>query len=142
MLWIFVTANYLYCDVLSLMDPKFVRDLIEGGPEGMPMTESFLFYAGLLMEIPLAMILVSRFTDRRFGRGANLVAGLVMTMVQIGSFWFGTSPTTHYMFFSAVEIATTTTIAWIAWNWPNPPDSLPSWSPIPWSPQSIEDGSD
>lgn len=117
MLWIFVTANYLYCDVLSLMDPKFIRELTQGGPPGMPITESFLLYASFLMEIPMSMILVSRFASAGFSRWANLVAGCVMVAVQIGSFGFGPNPTAHYMFFSAVEIATTSYIAWSAWKW-------------------------
>jgi len=116
-LWIFAVANYLYCDVLSLMDPKFLRDLLQGGPPGLPMTESFLFYAGLLMEIPLCMIVVSRLLEHRSNRCLNLLAGTIMTLVQIGSFWMGTGPTAHYWFFSAVEIATTAYIVCTAWKW-------------------------
>ena len=130
LLWVFVTANYLYCDVLSLMDPKFIRDLVQGGPPGMPITESFLFYAALLMEIPIAMILFSRLVDRRFSRWANLGAGLAMPLVQIGSFWFGSGITSYYLFFSAIEIATTSYIAWCAWNW-SPKSISPSFSTHP-----------
>ena len=81
------------------------------------MTESFLLCAGFLMEIPMAMIVVSRLLEHRSNRCINLVAGTLMTMVQIGSFWMGTAPTLHYMFFSAVEIATTATVVWTAWKW-------------------------
>ncbi|MBK8801333.1 MAG: hypothetical protein IPN71_04625 [Fibrobacteres bacterium] len=117
MLWIFVVANYLYCDVLSLMDPTFLRVLLQGGPPGLPMTESFLLYAGMLMEIPMAMIVVSRLLEHRANRWLNLVAGALMAMVQIGSFWMGTGPTLHYVFFSAVEIAILASIVWTAWKW-------------------------
>jgi hypothetical protein len=116
-LWIFVTANYLYCDILSLMDPTLLRCLVKGGTPELPITQSFLFYAGLVMEIPLAMIVVSRLLEHRSNRCANLVAGILMTFVQIGSFSMGTSPSLHYWFFSAVEIAATSYIAWSAWIW-------------------------
>lgn len=117
MLWIFVVANYLYCDVLSLMDPPFLRALLQGGPPGLTMTESFLLYAGFLMEIPMAMIVVSRLLEHRANRWLNLVAASLMTMVQIGSFWMGTGPTLHYVFFSAVEIGTLLVIVCTAWHW-------------------------
>lgn len=117
MLWIFAVANYLYCDVLSLMDPTFLRLLFQGGPPGLPMTESFLLGAGFLMEIPMAMIVVSRLLEHRVNRCLNLVAGLFMALVQVGSFWMGTAPTAHYILFSAVEISTVLAIAWIAWKW-------------------------
>jgi len=117
MLWIFLVANYLYCDVLSLMDPTFQRALLQGGPPGLPMTESFLLYAGFLMEIPMAMILASRLLEHRANRWINLVAASLMTLVQIGSFWMGTGPTLHYVFFSAVEIGTLLVIVCTAWQW-------------------------
>jgi hypothetical protein len=117
MLWIFLVANYLYCDVLSLMDPTFQRALLQGGPPGLPMTESFLLYAGFLMEIPMAMIVVSRLLEHRANRWLNLFAAPLMALVQIGSFWMGTGPTLHYVFFSAVEIGTLLGIACTAWQW-------------------------
>lgn len=124
-LWIFVVANYLYCDVLSLMDPTFIRALFQGGPPGLPMTESFLLYAGFLMEIPMAMIVVSRYMEHRANRWLNLIAGTLMAIVQIGSFWMGTGPTLHYVFFSAVEIGTLATIVWTAWGWPTTESATP-----------------
>lgn len=115
--WIFVVANYLYCDVLSLMEPAFLRLLLQGGPPGLPMTESFLLYAGLLMEIPMAMIVVSRLLDHRANRWLNVAAGIFMILVQIGSFWMGTGPTLHYVLFSAIEIAALAAIVCMAWKW-------------------------
>lgn len=122
-LWIFLTANYLYCDVFSLMDPVFARHLIQGGPPGLPINQAFLLYASFLMEIPMAMILVSRWAPGGVARWACVVAGMFMVLVQVGSFWMGTTaPTLHYLFFSAVEISTTLAIAWLAWRkWPSPP---------------------
>ena len=116
-LWIFLLGNYLYCDVLSLMDPKFLRVMLAGGPPGMPMTESFLLGAGILMEIPIAMLLVSRVVGERTNRWLNMIAGTVMGLVQIGSLFFGTGPTAHYWFYSAIEVATAFAIVVVAWKW-------------------------
>jgi len=119
-LWILLVANYLYCDVLTLMDPAFIQIQVRGGPPGLPLGQGFLLFAAVLMEIPIAMILLARVLPPRSARWANIAAGSVMTLVQIGSFAFGTTPTLHYWFFSAIEIATSASIAWLAWSHRSP----------------------
>ncbi|MCE1255533.1 MAG: DUF6326 family protein, partial [Anaerolineae bacterium] len=47
---------------------------------------------------------------------ANIIAGFIMTAVQILSLLTGTS-TIYYIFFSAIEISCTAFIVWYAWVW-------------------------
>jgi hypothetical protein len=108
-LWIFATLNYLYCDVMTLTDP------VKRAP--VEMTQGFLLGASVLMEIPIAMVLLSRILKYRAGRLANVIAGTIMTAVQLVTLFVGT-PTMYYVFFSAVEIACTALIVWYAWKWP------------------------
>lgn len=119
-LWIFATANWIVCDVLSIMDPAFFRTLAGGGPPELPVTAWFLLAAALVLEIPIAMILLSRILDERLCRAANLAAGATMALVQVASFLFGTAPTPHYVFLSAVEIGACTAIVRVAWRWRGP----------------------
>jgi hypothetical protein len=116
-LWVFVTLNYLYCDVLSLMNPEDLRALQSGNLGGISITPTFLLAAGALMQIPMAMVLVARFAPRRTGRPANVTAAAVMTLVQLGSLLVGTGPAPHYLFFTAVEVTTTLFIASYALRW-------------------------
>lgn len=115
--WIFVTANYLFCDVLTLMDPTLIQAMATGSFPGIALDQTFLLVSAIVMEIPMAMILMSRLLPEPLNRWSNLIAGVAMTLVQIGSFSMGTAPTLHYWFFSIVEIATTTCIAVAAWRW-------------------------
>ncbi len=115
-LWIFATLNYLYCDVVTLMDPNLLKGFIAGHVGGMDVSQGFLLASGVLVEIPMAMVLLSRFLDPRAGRAANLVAGVLMTVVQLASLFVKT-PAAYYAFFSAIEIATTAVIVWLAWRW-------------------------
>lgn len=117
-LWIFATLNYLYCDVLSHMDPKVLNQLITGDMGFVKITPEFLFGASLLMEIPIAMVLVSKVLKYRFNRILNIIAGGVMTLVQISSVFAG-DLTLYYAFFSVIEIVTTAFIVWYAWSWKN-----------------------
>jgi hypothetical protein len=122
-LWTFALLNYLYCDVVALMDPKLLKQFMAGNAGGITITEGFLLGASVLMEIPIAMILLSRILKYGANRWANLIAGTIMTVVQIASLSFGTSPTGYYVFFSVVEIACTTFVVWYAWKWRNPEGS-------------------
>lgn len=119
-LWIFVTLNYLYCDVLSLMSPEMLNSLINtGGAGGINMDESTLLGAAILLEIPIAMVLLSRILKYKANRLANIIAGLIMTVVMIGTLLMG-GASYHYIFFATIEIATTIFIIWYAWTWTKP----------------------
>jgi hypothetical protein len=117
LLWVFAILNYLYCDLLGLMDADSLKQYLTGNVDGMQITQGFLLGAALLMEIPIAMVLLSSVLTHRASRWANIIAGTVMTLVQIGSLFMGSGPTVFYAFYSAVEIACTAFIVWYAWRW-------------------------
>jgi MFS family permease len=118
-LWIFAALNYLYCDVVSLMDPELLPLFLRGNVNGLELTPGFLLGAGVLVEIPIAMVLLSRVLPYRTNRWANIAAGTVMTAVQSATLLVGV-PAPYYLFFSVIEIATTVLIVWFAWNWREP----------------------
>ncbi len=122
-LWLFALLNYLYCDVVGLMDPKLLKQFMAGNAGGIAISEGFLLGASVLMEIPIAMILFSRILKYGANRWANVIAGTIMTVVQIASLSFGSSPTGYYVFFSIIEIASTAFIVWYAWRWTSPESS-------------------
>lgn len=113
--WIFVLLNYLYCDVATLMNGEDLRGFLAGEVGGMQITAGFLLAAGILMEIPMAMVLISRLAPYRFARTANIAAGALMTVVQVGTL-FGSAPTPFYLFFSVIEISATAFVAGYAWR--------------------------
>ena len=77
-LWVFVTFNYLYADVMALMDPEILGGLITGNAKGgIQMTRGLLLGAAIFMEIPIAMIVLSRALKYRANRWANIIAGTV-----------------------------------------------------------------
>ncbi len=119
-LWIVTLFNWLYCDVMGVMDPVFLRQNLTGNVGGIQFNEGFLLGAGVLMEIPTVMILLSRVLGYGPNRWANLIAAAIMTMVQAATLFFGTTPTIYYVYYSAIEIAATVFILWTAWTWRNP----------------------
>jgi hypothetical protein len=115
-IWIFAVLNYLYCDVAQGMDANFLKQYLTGTVNGMEFTQGALLAAGILMEIPIVMVLLSRVLNYRTNRWANIIAGAVMTAVQTLTLFVG-KPTLYYAFFSVIEIASTAAIVWQAWTW-------------------------
>ena len=115
-LWIFATVNYIYADVLSVMNPDLLKGYLAGSINGIAVTPGFLLAAGVLVEIPMAMILWSWVLAPRPNRWANIAAASFMTLVQLASLFVG-KPALYYLFFSAIEMSTTAAIVWLAWRW-------------------------
>src|SRR5690242_20449239 len=76
------------------------------------------------MEIPIAMILASRLLPQRANRLANIVAGILVTLVNgfltfipplVG--WGRPPALPEYLFFATLETVCTVAIVWQAWTW-------------------------
>lgn len=116
LLWLFAMLNYIYADILTLMDSSVLKELITGVVGGMQMTPGFLLAAAILMEIPIAMVVLSQVLKYRANRWANIIAGIIKTAAVVMSMFVG-EPSSYYLFFGVIEVATTLTIVWLAWGW-------------------------
>jgi len=114
-LWIFAVLNYLYCDVVGLMDANLLRQYLTGSVGGMVINQGFLLGAGLYMEMSIAMVLLSRVLGYKANRLTNIIAGIIATLVQVATLL--RSPTPYYIFSSVVEVAATLFIVWTALRW-------------------------
>lgn len=115
-LWVFVTFNYLYCDLIGLMDASLLKQYLTGHVEGMDINEPFLLLAGILMEIPISMIVLSRLLPPKPNAIANSIAGALKTLVMIATLFAG-HVSSYYLFFAVLEIATTLFISVKAIQW-------------------------
>jgi hypothetical protein len=113
-LWIFVMFNYLYADVFTL----FFNPEAQSGT--MTMTAGAVVGFAFLMEIGIAMVLLSRILKYGANRWANIVAGVIFTAVISWTLSGGMSSAPYYIFFASIEIACTLFIIWYAWTWRNP----------------------
>ena len=108
--------NMIYADILGFMNPGFLEGLSNGYAEDIQITQGLLVVSAIVLEIPIAMILLSRVLRDRVNRSANIIAGaLTITFVV-----FGGSRTLTYMFFATIEVACMSLMIWYAWTWPNP----------------------
>jgi hypothetical protein len=114
LLWVFLAFNYIWCDHLSNMEIPVIRGLLEGNIAGIPVTQGFLLFSGISMEIPILMILLSAILPYKANRGVCCGAAILMLLFQLCSFFMGTPITLHYLFFSVIEILGNAAIAVLA----------------------------
>src|SRR5215467_3993131 len=136
LLWTFALLNYLYADVVALFAIAGSREPFE------PLPPWALMGSAVLMEIPIAMILASRLLRYRANRLANIVAGVILTLVN--GFLTFVLPFTNgdfrdpifpaYVFFATIETVCTLAIIRRAWTWSGvetaSPSALPLRSPL------------
>ena len=116
-MWVFLSLNYIFCDVLSNMEMSALQMLLEGNVGGVPMTEGMLLFAGISLEIPFLMVLLSIILPYKANRITMMAAAILMIIYQLGSFFFGSDVTLHYTFFSGVEILGNIAILVLALRW-------------------------
>ncbi|WP_211227848.1 DUF6326 family protein [Spirochaeta cellobiosiphila] len=115
LLWIFLTVNYIYCDVFTLHDSQSLQEFLTGESGGMKITEMFLFYFALIMQIPMIMILLSQVLVYPINKYLNIVSALITGSIQSFTLFMGGTP--HYIFFSIIEIFTAILILAFAITW-------------------------
>jgi len=115
LLWSFALLNYLYADVIALW--AMAGKAVELPPWA-------LMASAVLMELPIAMILFSRLLPFRANRLANIIVGVVVTLVNgfltyvpplLG--WGRPPALPEYLFFATIETIATSVIIWQAWTW-------------------------
>ena len=121
--WCFVLFNYVYADLgffaKILMKPELVERFQSMG--ALYFSDWLMLALAAMMEIPVAMVLLSWTLGSKASRLANMVAGIIMTAVIMVTL-FGAlrvPPLDFYTFFQLVEIAATAGITIYAWRWPS-----------------------
>lgn len=82
-----------------------------------------LRYAGVLMEVPIAMVLLSKILSKKANCLSNIFAGSIKTIVMCATLFMG-AVTKYYLFFAVIEIATTSFVVVYAWKWLKQKDTL------------------
>jgi hypothetical protein len=136
LLWLFALLNYLYADVIALWDIVGLRNF------HVHLSPWALMGSAVLMEIPIAMIVACRLLPFRANRLANIIAGVILTVVNgfptyvpplAG--WGKPPDLTEYLFFATIETVCTLVIIRQAWTWEknaaNPSSELSASSMVP-----------
>ena len=117
--WLFALLNYLYADCTALF-------AIVGSPnlsDAPHFSAWVLLASSVFMEIPIAMIVACRLLPLRANRLANIIAGVIVTLINAGLTFVPPLVGAHtpalpaYLFFGTIETICTSVIVWQAWTW-------------------------
>jgi hypothetical protein len=111
-LWIVVMFNMAFADILGFIEPGTLQEL-SAGQTGVQITQGLLLVFAILLEIPIAMIILSRILKREANRWVNTIAAVVTTLFVV----MGGSTDLHYLFFATVEVVCMALIVWTVWTW-------------------------
>jgi Sec-independent protein secretion pathway component TatC len=109
-LWVVVMFNMVFADILTFIKPGALQELW-AGQAGVHVTEGLLLVFAVLLEIPIAMIFVSRILKPEANRWANTAAAVITTLFVVG----GGSMDLHYVFFATVEVVCMALIVRSVW---------------------------
>ena len=110
-LWIVVMFNIAFADIVGFVHPGALEEVM-----GFELPQGILLVFSILLQIPIAMIFLSRVLNYRANRWANTIAAVVTILFVIG----GGSPTLSYVSFATTETVCMLLIVWYAWKLPNP----------------------
>ena len=112
-IWIVVMFNMVFADILSFMTPGSLEELMTGYAGEIQITQGLLLVFAVMLEIPIAMIFLSRAMKYGINRWANIIASVITIAFVIG----GGSTYLHYLFFATIEVVCMSLIIWYAWKW-------------------------
>jgi len=116
-LWTFVCLNYLYADLVGLMDANYLNQYVTGIVNGIEITPGFLAAAGVYMQIPLINVFLPHvIKNDKILRWVQIISGSIATLVQGATLFVG-NPALYYILFSAIEMGVTTYITIDAIKW-------------------------
>jgi uncharacterized membrane protein YeiH len=104
--------NMAFVDICSFTLPGALNDILTGNTPFKITQEVMLIFA-IVLEIPIAMIFLSRVLKDRANRWANIIASVITIVFVIG----GGSAYLHYYFFGAIEVAAMLLIIRYTWKW-------------------------
>ncbi|MBX3058550.1 MAG: hypothetical protein KF770_18965 [Anaerolineae bacterium] len=114
-LWIVVMINMLKADILSLNIPGAAEELARTATSTGASIPQLMLGGAIIMEMAIAMIILSRVLKYGINRWANIIVSLITIAFIIG----GGASYPHYIFIAAVEMICLLLIIWFAWKWRN-----------------------
>jgi len=114
-LWVVVMINMAYADILSLHIPGTLEEVAKTSVNTSTSIPQLMLGGAIMLEIPIAMIFLSRVLKYKMSRWANIITSVITIAYVIG----GGILYPHYIFIATIEVVCMLLIVWFAWKWRN-----------------------
>ncbi|MGB3827923.1 MAG: DUF6326 family protein [Ornithinimicrobium sp.] len=111
-LWIFVLLNFIFRDLHEIVKPEILADALKGIYNGQEVTEAMFLLGGIMVEVPIAMVLMAWVLPIRANRWANVVLAPIWALTLIAV----PGDLDDYFHVGLMLIALAV-IVWKAWTW-------------------------
>lgn len=111
-LWIFVLLNFIFRDLHEIMKAEVLADAMNGIYNGQEITEAMFLLGGVMIEVPIAMVLMAWVLPLRANRWANVIVAPLFALTLIGL-----PVDLDDYFHVAVMLIALAVVVWKAWNW-------------------------
>ena len=116
-LWIFAAVAFLAHQILMLMEPGIIAQLMAGEAEGQKIGPELILSFAILMLVPLVMAILSLTLKDSMNRWANIIVGAVFAALwfagvvdaALSAYWGGALMTLSAVVASAL-------VVWYAWK--------------------------
>jgi Family of unknown function (DUF6326) len=108
-LWIVVMINMAY----SLHIPEAFDEVARTAATTGTTIALLMLGGAIMVEIPIAMIVLSRVLQHTINRWINIIASIVTIVFVVG----GAASYPHYIFIATIEVMCLLSIIWTAWQW-------------------------
>lgn len=115
--WIFVLLNVIFRDLHELFRPGMLEEMLSGTVNGVTVTDQDVLLGGIMLQLPLAMVLLSRLLPDSASRWANLVAALATIAIVLVPTLVTNTPDPDDWLFAAAELVGLLVIIASAWTW-------------------------
>jgi len=115
-LWVFILFNIIFRDLHQLGKAGFIEEIMSGSVNGIKLTDGLALIGGLLAEIPILMVLLSRLLPDKVNKWANIIAGIITLAVFVSAVPYADMDDVFHM---VIEVAAIFWIFRIAWKLPS-----------------------
>lgn len=112
-LWLFVLLNLIFRDIHEIVKAEFLTDALNAIYNGREVTEAMFLLGGIIVEVPIAMMLMTWILPLRANRWANLITAALFALAVIAT----VPGDLDDYFHTGLELIALATIVWRAWSW-------------------------
>jgi len=112
-LWLFVLLNIIFRDIHQMTMKSHLEMLLTGYYNGMPVTDTIMLIGFFVVNIPIGMLLVSLFANRKRSRVLNLTAASLMPLILLTSPPSDMDDVAHL----SIELIAIAAIFWSSLKW-------------------------
>ncbi len=106
-LWIFILFNIIFRDLHEFLNEGYMQELMT-----LKVSETEKLLYGFLLEIPVAMVLLSRILNDNANKWTNVIAGGAMLLGMLGSLYSADMDDTFFTIINAAALLAILRTAW------------------------------